>query len=218
MPKVRFSVRWLGAALALALGSNGAFGQSAGEETAWGGMVTVSNRWNLERDWSVAGASEARIGDDFKPILIDFTAIGERKIGATQRIGGGYLVRLSKDEVMHRLVQQVVGSGSVRSWQLGYRARLDQNWVLQERGVYRGRVRLTGLRALQGQQLDGGEWYVKMGAEAMQWRFSDRWVTEGRSRLGLGFRGRQQSTVEIALDYRKSVVKDELWINLQVYF
>lgn len=218
MQKVRFSARQWSLALALALGPGWAWGQMEAAETAWGGMITLSDRWDLQRDWSVAGATEARLGDDLKPVLIDFTAIGERKIGATQRIGGGYLVRFSENEVMHRLVQQVVGSGSVRSWQVGYRARLDQNWVLQERGVYRGRVRLTGLRALQGQQLDGGEWYVKMGTEAMQWRFSDRWVTEGRGRIGLGFRSRAQSTLEIALDYRKSRVKDEMWINLQVYF
>lgn len=215
---LKFSARW-GVVVWMVVGiSPGIHAQTVPAKPEWGGMGTISKRWSLGGDWSVVGSSEFRLASDLTPILIDFTAIGERGLGGSRKAGGGYLVRIDQDRTMHRLVQQFTWSGSARAWKVGHRARLDQNFWAEEMAVYRGRYRVTGVRALQGGQVDAGEWYLKVGTEGVQWKMPGEWVTEGRGRLGVGFRGVQRGAVELALDYRRSRVKNEAWLNLQVYF
>lgn len=220
MPKCLFISRpWWSVVVWMIVGASaGVLAQSTLAQPEWGGMGTVSKRWPLVGDWSVVGASEFRLANDFTPILIDFTAIAERGFGGSRKAGGGYLARINKNEVMHRLVQQFTWSGNTRAWKVGHRARLDQNFWADQQAVYRGRYRVTGVRALQGGQVDAGEWYVKVGTEVVQWKFPGEWVSEGRGRLGIGFRGERRGAVELALDYRRSRVKNEAWLNLQVYF
>lgn len=154
-----------------------------------------------EQFWS--GLSESDPPFNHQHLLTDLTFIGSRKIGLTEKINFGYLLRLREQGVVHRTIQQFTFISRLKSLNLGHRFVTDQTFESEEKTVYRLRYRLSTELPLQGEKADPGELYLKLNNELIQsWQNGSQPLTEYRFGPFLGYFIDKTHKLEVGLDYR----------------
>ena len=134
-------------------------------------------------------------------------------------IGG--LGRWRDDRVTLRAIQQIAWVDRWEGLRVGHRVRTDQTWR-EGPPVLRLRYRLTGERALQGQRVDLGEPYLKMGLEGLAvWREAQ---LDGEARIvpAFGWRLPAGQRLEVGMDlrfseFREPSARQRHWMTISWY-
>tara|TARA_B100000965_G_scaffold406338_1_gene444731 strand:- start:432 stop:1121 length:690 start_codon:yes stop_codon:yes gene_type:complete len=157
-------------------------------------------------------------------LLTDFTLIGSRKVGLSEKINLGYLLRLRQGERIHRIIQQFSFISRLRNFNLGHRLVSDQTFAPEEPAVFRLRYRMSMELPLDGEKADPGEFYVKVNNELIQtWQRSNAPLTEYRFGPFLGYFMSNTHKVEVGLDYRNQSIliaptRHSYWLSLNWFF
>ena len=157
----------------------------------------------------------------YEYLLTDLSAIAAIKVGAAGSLNAGYLIRFLDGEVFHRFIQRYRFVTDIANLRLGHRAGIDQTFNADGFFEFRTRYRINLEKALNGQRIDPGEFYFKLGAEAL-WEVADgRSEIETRLTPILGFEIGPGHGLEGGLDYRVAVTLEDpihaLWITI-TYF
>lgn len=107
------------------------------------------------------GSSETDIFFD----LLDVTTVLNRTVGVDAKVGMGYLARFEQERVVHRFIQQYSFTNPHYGYRLGHRFRIDQTFRPDEKFEFRARYRLSSDVSLNGEFIDPGEIYLKLGNE-----------------------------------------------------
>jgi len=175
-----------------------------------------------EQFWAGAAGSDQPF--DHEHLLTDFTLIGSRKVGLSEKVNFGYLFRLRDGEVVHRTIQQFTFISRLRAFNLGHRLVTDQTFAPGESTAFRLRYRLSAEFPLDGDKADPGEFYVKLNNELLQsWQQSNKPLLEYRFSPFLGYFLDQTHKLEIGLDYRNQSIlleptRHSYWLSINWFF
>ena len=157
----------------------------------------------------------------FDHLLTDFSAIAAVKVGAAGALNGGYLLRIREGKVFHRLIQRYRFVTDFANIRLGHRFGIDQTFNGDGFFEFRTRYRINLEKALNGERIDPGEFYFKIGAEALWEIFEGRSEIETRLTPILGFEISPGQGFEGGIDYRVAITLEEpvqvVWLTL-TYF
>lgn len=65
-----------------------------------------SSSWNLNTKIESRQVFTGYVGFNYDYLLTDFTSIVDKKIGFNHNLGGGYVLRVNGNILMHRFIQQ----------------------------------------------------------------------------------------------------------------
>ena len=185
--------------------------QSA-SELGWmpGGAIS----FGISEHWKITGQFESRQnvwsrsqGESFQMVYeyvrTDFTAIISYKLkNPLWSLSGGYMLRLTQGEQVHRSLQQIAFTQGLNNLRLGHRLRADQTFRQDVATVFRFRYRLSGELPLQGESLNDREFYLKVGNEQVASVQSSKWDWEVRLLGNLGYQINSRLKLETGIDYR----------------
>lgn len=142
------------------------------------------------------------------------------KINPFWSTAAGYQYRLvNADENAHRTIQQLALVQRKTGYRLGHRLRTDQTFRDSESTEYRIRYRLSAEFALQGLEVDPGEFYLLISDEPIFSYQGDEQDIENRFVTSLGYYFSSKHRFEAGLDFRTDKIlvdgsRNRLWINL----
>lgn len=139
---------------------------------------------------------------DFGYILTDFSLIASRKLGHSNGLAAGYLLRFRGEAVFHRFLQQLTLVRKLRAFRAALRLAADQTFSASGPATWRFRTRGTGIFPLNGQAVDAREFYFKLNHEYLHIFRADRYILEIRAVPLLGFAINDNNKLEAGLDYR----------------
>lgn len=181
----------------------------------------------LPRDWSVNFKAESRQSiykDEFNfdYLLTDMSLSAGKKTGINTTIIAGYLLRMGKEEIKHRVIQQLVYVKRYTSFRLAHRVAADQTFTHGDDTEYRFRYRLSSEIPVQGQSLDPKEFFLKLSNEYLNIISGSDYDLEIRGAAFLGYVFSPANKIEFGLDYRvNSFIEDKprhrFWIGLNFY-
>ncbi|WP_420385883.1 DUF2490 domain-containing protein [Roseivirga sp.] len=162
-------------------------------------------------------------GLDHDHLLTDLTFLGSRKIGLTEKLVLGYLLRLNNGEVIHRSIQQFSFVSSLRGIKLGHRLGTDQTFERNEPTVFRLRYRVSTELPLEGTNTDPEEFYLKLNNELIQSWSQDRQLLEYRFGPFIGYFLNPKNRFELGLDYRNQSIleaptRHSYWLSMNWYY
>ena len=133
--------------------------------------------------------------------LTDVSLVVSKRIGISNALGFGYLMRIDNGELIHRFIQQfnLVTSGDGIKW--GHRFLLDQTLINGSADTWRLRYRLSGLLPLNGQSIDPKEFYIKLQNEYLN-VFRDDYDLEIRANVFMGYKFSDANKLEFGMDNR----------------
>lgn len=135
-------------------------------------------------------------------LLTDVSALISRKTGLNNTLAAGYLIRLEEGGAGHRLLQQYTMVRKYTSFRVGHRIATDQTFIKNEPTEVRLRYRVAFDIPLNGQEVDDGEFYLKLNQELLNsWR-GGSYDLEVRLVPLLGYAINDANKVELGLDYR----------------
>lgn len=140
--------------------------------------------------------------EDFTYRFTDISVLAARKLGSSQSIAGGYLLRSLPGEFRQRLIQQYAFTQSFSAFRLGHRIVSDQTFAPTAPAIIRLRYRLSFELPLNGQSADIGEFYLKLSHEYLNILQSHTYDLEIRAMPTLGYLASEHSKFEVGLDYR----------------
>lgn len=155
-------------------------------------------------------------GYDF--VLTDISSLLSFKVGAYGVLNTGYLIRIKDTKIIHRTIQQYNLVFGYDSFRLGHRFATDQTYSSTTSTTYRARYRITLEKPLEGDDVDEGEFYVKLGNEYLFSYQNSESDLEMRLLPFLGYEINAQNKIEIGLDYRLNALLDagsenDLWLS-----
>ena len=124
------------------------------------------------------------------------------KTSAGQSLAGGYMLRLTNGQSVHRLSQQYSWVRPFRAVRLAHRLAADQTFAPDEAPLYRFRYRLGLDRALNGESVDPGEAYLKLTHEYLYQLTANQTDLEIRLSPVWGYAFSDANKLELGLDYR----------------
>ncbi len=198
----------------------------AGQTTSqFGTLPSINLNKSLKKSWSVNFKIESRQlfqQKDFEYVQTDLSLIAAKKVGLNSRVAYGHLVRFRGDALIHRMIQQYVIVQKMTNYRLAHRFASDQTFSLNESPEFRFRYRLTSQIPLNGQSADTKELYLKINNELLNKIQSSTYEMEIRIVPLLGYTIRDNSKVEIGLDYRlssflTSTKKNNFWMAFNWY-
>ncbi len=164
------------------------------------------------------------IGDDtiwdHKHVLTDLTLIGSKKIGLTERLNFGFLVRFREGEVVRRSIQQFTFISRMNRFNIASRIATDQTFENNEKVAFRLRYRVGVELPLQGEKTDPNEPFLKFNNELIQtWQNGSTPLLEYRFGPSIGYLLKAGHVVELGLDYRNSAIlntprRNSYWYTL----
>jgi len=200
----------------------------------WGALPTLNFNKKLKKDWSLNSKIESRmlfqrgeIGGEpdknYTYVLTDFSLIAAKKVGLNSRIGGGYLIRVQKDNIYHRFIQQFVIIQKLTKFRLAHRFLSDQTFSAIEDPEFRLRYRITSEVPLNGESVDSGEFYLKINNEYVNSLQSGSYDLEIRVIPFLGYEVNDAIKIETGLDYRVNSfftnnTRHSYWMSLNFFF
>lgn len=203
------------------------FGAAAQGNNQLGLLPSLSINKKLPKDWSLNFKAESRQSlyhDDFdyNYLLTDFSVIAGNRIRLNTTLGGGYLIRITPDEVKHRTIQQVSLIKRYGYFRLAHRVSMDQTFSQLEDTEFRFRYRVSSEVPLQGQSLDPKEFFLKLSYEYLFSLQGKEYDLEIRGNAFIGYALSSNSKLELGLDYRAdSFIADNLrnrfWLGLNFY-
>ncbi|MDO8951823.1 MAG: DUF2490 domain-containing protein, partial [Draconibacterium sp.] len=206
-----------------------------------GSMPSVNINNGLPDNWALHFKTESRLlfqsGQfgkepirDFDYVLSDISMIVSKKTGLNTNLGGGYLVRILENQVIHRTIQQISIVRKYNSFRLAHRFSADQSFNLSPNGEfefkyveYRLRYRIAAEFPLNGQSVDAREFYLKINNEYLYgWQNSEDDI-EIRIVPLLGYNFEDNSKLEMGLDYRldsflNDHTQNSFWLSINWFF
>ena len=206
-----------------------------------GSMPSVNINYGLPDNWALHFKTESRLlfqsgqfGQEpirgFDYLLSDISIIGSKKTSLNTNLAGGYLVRITDSDAIHRTIQQFSIVRQFNSFRLAHRFSADQSFNLNPNEEfklkyveYRLRYRIAAEFPLNGQSVDAREFYVKINNEYLYgWQNSDNDI-EIRIVPLLGYNFVDKSKLELGLDYRLDSVLNEtlrnsFWFSINWFF
>lgn len=161
---------------------------------------------------------------DHQHLLTDFTLIGSRKIGLSEKLNLGYLFRREDGKTVHRAIQQFSFISRLRAFSLGHRLVTDQTFESEENTAFRLRYRISAELPLDGEKADPGEFYIKLNNELLQsWQAGSKPLLEYRFGPFLGYSIDQTHRLEVGLDYRNRSIlleptRHSYWLSINWFF
>ena len=197
------------------------------EAPLWGLMPSVNLSKKLPKDWSLQSKAESRIKmyqdeADFSYLLTDLSLMAGRKISLRTTLTAGYLIRLEPDAVSHRTIQQLSVVNRYTGFSLAHRLAFDQTFQKEEKAEYRFRYRISGEKALQGQSVDPGEFYVKLSNEYLYAVQGSKADLEIRITALAAYALSPKSKLEMGPEYRVSSLfndpaRQRIWIGIHLF-
>ncbi|GAB3945216.1 hypothetical protein GCM10028805_13940 [Spirosoma harenae] len=132
----------------------------------------------------------------------DLALVLTKKMSLNSTLGGGYLIRLEDNQLVHRLIQQVNLVNDLNLITVAHRFVLDETFRQTEPVEIRGRYRLSLEKPLNGMQIDPNELYVKLNNEYLGIWSPDRTDLEIRGLLALGYNMVKDTKLELGFEYR----------------
>lgn len=156
-------------------------------------------------------------------ILTDISSLLSFKVGAHGVLNGGYLLRIENDEIIHRVIQQYNLVHNYNVLRIGHRFATDQTYGNSASPEFRARYRITIEKALAGNNVDPGEFYVKLSNEYIFSYQNEKSDLEMRILPFLGYELNPKNKIEIGLDYRqdrllKSGAENDLWLSINWFY
>ena len=154
--------------------------------------------------------------------LMDITTVVSRTVGVDAKAGVGYLSRLRDNQLIHRFIQQYSFTNPYFGYRLGHRFRVDQTFAPDEDVEVRMRYRVSSDISLNGEFIDPGEVYLKLGNEYVYAVQGDNTDLEIRVVPSLGYYFNDANKIELGVDYRidsflKSAADHRFWLNVGYY-
>lgn len=164
-------------------------------------------RLNYKVESRLSGA-EGRFSEPLKVepmhVLTDVAALVSSKVGLNNTLAAGYLIRLEKNSVSHRTIQQYTVVRSYHAFRLAHRFSTDQTFSKAEAAEFRLRYRLSFDIPLNGQEVDDREFYLKINNEYLNALQGGTYGLEIRMVPSLGYAFNDANKVELGVDYRFS--------------
>lgn len=140
------------------------------------------------------------------------------KTGLNKSFNFGYLLRLKNEETIHRTFQHFNIIQQQLTYKLAHRFAFEQFYQDGFSPTFRTRYRIGFQKALNGEQLDLKEFYIKIANEYL-YNFND---LEVRLTPFLGYQMTKKNRVELGLDYRLSQfinnrTKNNIWFRATWY-
>lgn len=204
-----------------------ASGANSQETTLWGLMPSVNISKKLPNDWSLQAKVESRLkiyqeDAGLSHLNTDISLLAGRKISLRATVTAGYLARIVADGVSHRLIQQLSYVQRFPGFSLSHRLAFDQTFQKSDKTAYRFRYRFSGEKALQGQSVDPGEYYIKMSNEYL---YSVQGVEndlEIRLAGVAGYAISKRTKLELGPEYRldsfiHSASRQRIWLVINLF-
>lgn len=199
----------------------------------FGGLPSLNLNSKLKNDWTFNTKIESRqlfqtrefngnVDKDYDYVLTDFSLIAAKKVGLNSRVAGGYLIRIEDGELFHRFIQQYVMVQRLSGFRLAHRFLSDQTFSKSEKPEIRLRYRITAEIPLDGQEVDQGEFYVKINNEYVNSLQAMEYDLEIRLVPLLGYDMADNFKIETGLDYRinsflKNKTRHSYWMVLNFF-
>ncbi|NCU31381.1 MAG: DUF2490 domain-containing protein, partial [Candidatus Moranbacteria bacterium] len=181
----------------------------------------------LPKDWSLNFKAESRqklYQDNFNYdyLLTDVSIIVANRIRLNTVLAGGYLVRITPDEVKHRTIQQVSITQRHEFFRLAHRLSMDQTLSNLEDTEFRFRYRVSSEIPLEGLTLDPKEFFLKVSNEYLNSLQGKDYDLEIRGAAFLGYALTSNSKMELGLDYRADSfiinnLRNRFWLGINFF-
>jgi hypothetical protein len=186
--------------------------------------LKLSDSWRLNaRAETRQVVAEGWFGDPFgfnyDNNLTDLSLQASRRMAGNQNLSFGYLIRLTGETPAHRAIQQYSVVSGHRTFRLGHRFAADQTFEQDEPVEYRFRYRIGFEKALSGQTVDPGEFYVKINQEQLHGFSDGEYDLELRLSPAVGYEFTDNNKLETGIDSRFSSFLDgglrsTLWLSI----
>lgn len=158
----------------------------------------------------------------FSHYRTDIMVFFDQSIRPGKSLGFGLFHRFQDGSDANRLVQQYVYLQRFRSYRLNHRFRTDQTFTKGEALELRFRYRLSSEIALQGEEVDVGEFYLNSSAESIFSLQDSDFEIENRIALALGKLLDPGEKIEWGIDYRtdgyvQNGFRTRLWAKISYY-
>lgn len=199
----------------------------------FGGLPSLNLNNKFKNDWSLNTKIESRqlfqtrelngiVDKNYEYLLTDFSLIAAKSVGLNSRVAGGYLIRVEDRELFHRFIQQYIIVQKLSGYRLAHRFLSDQTFSKSEKPEIRLRYRITAEIPLDGQEVDQGEFYVKINNEYVNSLQAMEYDLEIRLIPLLGYDMADNFKIETGLDYRvnsflKNKPEHNYWITLNFF-
>ncbi len=146
-----------------------------------------------------------------------------KKMAVSSTLGGGYLIRFEDHQFVHRFIQQASFVNKLDLITVAHRFVVDETFRQTEPPEVRLRYRLGLEKALNGQQIDPGEMYVKFNNEYLGIWSPNTADLEIRGSLALGYNVIDTSKIELGIEYRVNEFNQpskahQYWTTLSWFF
>ena len=138
----------------------------------------------------------------FDYVLSDFSLLGAKKMGLSNSLAAGYLIRFRADQTIHRAIQQFSIVQRHNRFRMAHRFVTDQTFETGKSPQFRLRYRITAELPLNGEMTDPGEFYLKINNEYLNSLQNSSYDLELRLIPQLGFYFSDTNKLEAGLDYR----------------
>jgi hypothetical protein len=154
---------------------------------------------------------------------LEASAIVSVKTRINQSLSGGYTLISGQDKTAHRFLQQYSIVSRFDAFRLGHRFAADQTIGPDKNWEYRGRYRITIEKALEGDDVDPGEFYLKINNEYLGIFGDEKPDLEIRALALLGYEINGANSIEFGPGYRVKNLSGNgldqaLWFSLNWYF
>lgn len=199
----------------------------------FGMLPNLNMGYEFSKDWTLNSRIEARQVfyeprfNQFKELgyqylFTDVSSFVSKKID-NKSLGGGYLVRIGRNIIMHRFMQQYLAKKQYSTFKLSHRFRTDQSFAIYAKPEFRFRYRIAIEKLINGQTLNLNEFYFKLNNEYLN-KFKEGYDIEVRIVPLLGYTLSEKQRLEFGLDYRVDSLirvnktKHEFWLRINYYW
>ncbi len=154
--------------------------------------------------------------------LNDFAVIISKKFGLNSKVSGGYLMRFTSGQVIHRSIQQFTLVRKLNRFKLAHRIVSDQTFS-KSATSWRFRYRVGLEIPLNGYVTDAKEFYIKLTNEYLNIFKNSDYDLELRLSPKFGYKFNQRNKTELGVDYRldsflNARSQHTYWINLSWFY
>lgn len=169
--------------------------------------IKVADQWRViaraeTRQIMATGIYGQPIGFGYQNSLTDLALLLSNRRSGSTSMTGGYLLRIAGDRYLHRTIQQYSVISPNRTFRLAHRFAADQTFAADEPVEFRLRYRISLEKALQGQNIDPGEFYFKLNQEQLFSFDRENFDLELRIFPSAGFLVNDNNKIEIGIDSR----------------
>ena len=184
----------------------------------------LSEKWRLNlkiesRNKFFEFGKEFQNLNKFQHINTGYSIIFSKRIGLSNSLAGGLLLRSGDKHFKSRYIQQLTFVNQYTFFRIAQRLLLDQTIRVNKPFEIRFRYRTTFELPINGRSIDNDEWYLKLNNEFVNCYKNKKYNLEFRSSPLLGFKFSDQNKFEFGLDYRNQsllhqISKHQFWLSL----